>query len=98
MGEQGNKQVASVEGDADLVLAYELAMTVKQDKMRHVLVKSTSLALENQAKFRALDEAAQLLSYWRTMPEHITGGIAIRQLETVLSGGRAPRSASAPKP
>lgn len=81
--------------DHDYTRAYNLAQRTENTEQRRLLVKATSRALEMDQR---LAEAEQLLAFWRTMPEHITGSQAIRQLDEVLRGVRAPRSASAPKP
>jgi hypothetical protein len=83
--------------DSDYAAALALANRANDLDVRRLLVKAATRALEAEEMSRRLAEFEQLLAFWRTMPEHITGSTAIRQLEAVLQGGRAPSSASAPR-
>jgi hypothetical protein len=76
--------------DSDYGAAYALAQRVVEDAPRKLLVKATRRALDSEDDRFTLGEVRRLVEFWRTMPEHITGGTAIQQLEAVLAGGFAP--------
>jgi hypothetical protein len=80
--------------DPDYVAAYALAQQARDKEHHRLLVKATGAALGAKVSDMKLAEVEQLVAYWKSMPEHITGGTAIHQLEAVLLGGRAPRNAS----
>jgi succinate dehydrogenase/fumarate reductase-like Fe-S protein len=83
--------------DSDFAAAFALAQKVTQTEQRRLLVKATARALEQENAHQIVAECEQLLRFWRSMPEHITGATAIRQLEAVVMGGRAPASSAAPR-
>jgi hypothetical protein len=94
----GHSPLKSVPGhDSDYAAAFALAQRVVQEEPRRLLMKATERALVLENATRTISECEQLVKYWDSMREFITGSMAKMQLEAVLNGGMAPRSASAPK-
>ena len=85
-----NREPVMREIDTDYGAAHALALRVTEDKPRALLVKACQRALNAERDRLVLEEIGHLLDFWRSMPEHITGGTAIHQLAAVLAGGFSP--------
>jgi hypothetical protein len=79
--------------DSDFAAAYLLAQRVEQPEPKRILMKATERAIALEADVLVVSEAKRLVEYWKSMPEFITGSMAIKQLEDVLAGNYAPGGA-----
>jgi hypothetical protein len=79
-----------VSPDTDYAAAAAIAQRIVEPEPRRVLLKAAHRALQLERDSRTITECQRLLAHWRSMPEHITGGMAIQQLDGVLRGALAP--------